>query len=91
MEHVVFLIHFFCLSFLLDVPNYLFNSDRDNDYIEIGRFFLEYFIILPLALKRVYKQSWGKTILKTLLLSIVMLLSVIIVYLLGLLLSLGLA
>jgi Protein of unknown function (DUF3667) len=91
VEHVVFLIHFFCLSFFLDFPNYLLDSERTNDYVEYGRLILEYFIILPLALKRVYKQGWGKTILKSLFLSIVMLFSVIIVFFLGILLSLGLA
>jgi Protein of unknown function (DUF3667) len=91
VEHVVFLIHFFCLSFFLDIPNYFFYNEGTNDYFEYGRPILEYFIILPLALKRVYKQGWGKTILKSLLLAIVTLFSIIIVFFLGILLSLSLA
>ncbi len=59
VEHVVFLLHYNCVVFIIDALM-LFKSD----WSLYGTMLLS-FIFLVFAFKRFYNQNWGKTILKS--------------------------
>jgi NADH:ubiquinone oxidoreductase subunit K len=65
-EHVVWLLHLNCLTFILFPLLGLGVIYQDNDIADwLAAPFLIAATIAPfIALKRYYKQSWGKTILK---------------------------
>lgn len=59
VEHLVFLIHYSTLSFIVSALMLI-----PYDWIKYLSMFLS-FVVLILAIKRFYKQNWGKTILKS--------------------------
>jgi hypothetical protein len=65
VEHLVFLLHFHCFQSLCSVVNLLpfFNAYSNLVQLSLG------FFALFFALKMYYQQSWGKTIIKGLILN----------------------
>jgi Protein of unknown function (DUF3667) len=88
VEHIVFLMHYFSLSFLLEAPEYFFNMDEG--WIYYVKWVFEFLIILPLALKRYYQQDWIKTFLKAILIIVGLYTMAFLILLLGFLLSFAL-
>ena len=81
VEHIVFLIHYSCFTFIASALM-LFNKDWLL-YLSM----VAGFIFLIAAMKRFYKQGWGKTIAKGVLYYIVSSVFSIIIALIGLILS----
>jgi hypothetical protein len=65
-EHVVWLLHINCLIFILFPLVGIAIVYQESDFSDwiIGPFLLATFIAPFIALKRYYKQSWGKTLVK---------------------------
>ena len=59
VEHLVFLIHFSTLGFIVSAMMLI-----QNDWVKYSSYFVN-IVLLTLAIKRFYKQNWGKTILKS--------------------------
>jgi Protein of unknown function (DUF3667) len=87
VEHIVFLMHYFCLSFLLEAPEFFLNMDEG--WIYYTKWFFEFLIILPLALKRYYQQGWIKTYVKAILIIVGLYTMTILIFVIGFLLSLA--
>lgn len=65
VEHLIFGIHFHCFAFfILSLTLILDLLPFDTSELE-GLLFLSIFIYGPIAIRRVYQQSWLKTILKS--------------------------
>ena len=81
VEHVVFLIHYNCFSFVTSALM-LFHKD----WLLYAIIFLG-FIFLIFAIKRFYKQSWGKSIIKSILYYLVNVIFSMIITVIGMILS----
>ncbi|NJN35478.1 MAG: DUF3667 domain-containing protein [Saprospiraceae bacterium] len=84
VEHVVFLLHFNCLGFIL-MPLLLLNQADFTGYLALALV-----VALFLGLKKYYKQSWRKTIVKGILANIAYFFIGTFIFVLGVIVSLAL-
>lgn len=89
VEHVVFLMHYFCLGFMLEILNLFI--DTEIGWLAAAKYTVSYLILLPIGIKTYYQQSWVKSYVKAILIVLALYIMVFIILILGFFLSLGMA
>ncbi len=81
VEHLVFLIHFSTLGFIVSAMMLI-----QNDWVKYSTYVVN-LLLLVFAVKRFYKQNWGKTILKSVIFYVLNFILGMVITLIGLALS----